>query len=990
MSKALNLRFKSLKELRTTAYVNFDGKNLNHIYSRLPQMYDSALKSLEEGNQEKAFIYFRRWLDSMKWIKKKDKNFDFREINSDKIKKVEQMITELSEKLEAQYSQHLKKTVLETRDTIDHMDLDILPSTNEKCKVFSDIPLTFPETPTDDPLNAEIEEFISCYQLFQIMQQVDGRFLIIDIRPQTDYETSKITTSRCINIPENKIDESTIASHCDKYLSKDPKSRELFRQRGARFVDTVILLDWKTRKESLTLNNHINIFKHMLLKWDPSTKYKKIVILEGGYSEWLMRYPTQTTNPNVTVSQPDEVNNDILDDLVLTCYPTWVDKDDEKNNKKQSQIKSSTIKDKSIIQDSLDNKQLLNNYESRISSTISSTLSNNNINSTINLPSGKTSGIYKSGYGEDVNQYTSTPTKLLHHSTISRPVIDRSSKPTSLKAPDPASEEVLRLMRQLNKSSRDMETLEQRIYDTETTLYTDNVKNKNIKEDSPIHADLESMNSELNILQKTYSENERELKKYKKEGTIEFTNEEQEEKSKLDLNLHKVKQRLKDISGQRKRLHERSLEQDHKDASFKQDDKDVHMEPLKTDGSISGGLERSHSSPNLMQIRDHKAPEVDRSSKPQISSQYHHNRFNNEINRIQRFNWGSLEEKLTPIHGNVHPGITGLKNLGNSCYMNSIIQCLSNTPKLSTYFIDNLYADDLNRNNENISQTQVVTNVAEVIKALWTGQYKRISPHCLKAAIGQYKLQFSTYEQQDSHEFLTFLLDWMHSELRKKVKIQAKLTTAEKEWDKAMDSQESIISELFFGQLRSTITCSSCQKDSTTYETFNSLTMSLPHTNRCTLDDCIQRFVTGQKVVGWKCPKCQVPREATKKFDFIKLAPIIVIHLNRFAESGGWLEKRNTAVDFPLKEFDLKPYLITDHDTPMNNTRFCTYNLYAMSNHYGTMEGGHYTAFCKNSVQNKWYKYDDQTVTEVSPSQVKSQNTSAYLLFYACLSNTYI
>lgn len=119
------------------------------------------------------------------------------------------------------------------------------------------------------------------------------------------------------------------------------------------------------------------------------------------------------------------------------------------------------------------------------------------------------------------------------------------------------------------------------------------------------------------------------------------------------------------------------------------------------------------------------------------------------------------------------------------------------------------------------------------------------------------------------------------------------------------------------------------------------------------LQDCIQRFVTGQKVVGWKCPKCQAPREATKKFDFIKLAPIIVIHLNRFAESGGWLEKRNTTVDFPLKEFNLKPYLITDHDAPMNNARFCTYNLYAMSNHYGTMEGGHYTAFCKNSVQNK-------------------------------------
>ncbi|KAK2579898.1 hypothetical protein KPH14_007578 [Odynerus spinipes] len=988
MSRALNLQYKSVKQLRITAHVDFEGKNLNNIHSRLPQMYETAQKKLEDGNEEQAFIFFRRWLDAMKWIKKKDKNFDFRKTETDKIKNVEQILTELSEKLEAQYNQNLKKTVLDTRNSIDQMDLDILPPTNEKCKIFSDVPLTFPETPTDDPLNTEIEEFISCNQLYQIMQHEDGRFLVIDIRPQSDYEVSKINTSRCINIPENKISESTIPSHWEKYLSKDRKSRELFRQRGARYVDTVILLDWKTRKETLTSSSHLNIFKHVLLKWDITTAYKKIVILDGGYSEWLMRYPAHTTNPNVAASQSDETNNDILDDLVVPCYPAWVDKDDENSIKKQSKIKSNTIKEKTIVQDPLDDRQLLNNYESRIS-TISSTLSNNNVNLSMHLPTGKSTSIYKSGYGEDANQYKNTPTKLLQNNTISRPVIDRSSKP-SLKQPDPASKEVLRLMRQLNESGREMEKLEQRLYDTETTLYTENVKNKSFKEDSSIHADLESMNSELNILQKNYNKNEKELNIYKEKGTIEFTSEEQEEKSKLDFNLHKVRQRLKDIGGRRKRLHERSLEKDHKDVSLKQNEKDVHMEPLKTDGSISGGLERSHSSPNLMQIRDHKAPEVDRSSKPQISSQYHHSRFNYEINRVQHFNWGSLEEKLTPIHGNVHPGITGLKNLGNSCYMNSIIQCLSNTPKLSAYFIDNLYADDLNRNNENVSQTQVVTNVAEVIKALWTGQYKRISPHCLKAAIGQYKLQFSSYEQQDSHEFLTFLLDWMHSELRKKVKIQAKMTTAEKEWDKAMDSQESIISELFFGQLRSTITCSSCQKDSTTYETFNSLTMSLPHTNRCTLDDCIQRFVTGQKVVGWKCPKCQAPRDATKKFDFIKLAPIIVIHLNRFAESGGWLEKRNTAVDFPLKEFNLKPYLITDHDAPMNNTRFCTYNLFAMSNHYGTMEGGHYTAFCKNSVQNKWYKYDDQTVTEVSPSQVKSQNTSAYLLFYTSLSNTYI
>jgi len=120
----------------------------------------------------------------------------------------------------------------------------------------------------------------------------------------------------------------------------------------------------------------------------------------------------------------------------------------------------------------------------------------------------------------------------------------------------------------------------------------------------------------------------------------------------------------------------------------------------------------------------------------------------------------------------------------------------------------------------------------------------------------------------------------------------------------------------------------------------------------------MDKFVSGQKVNGWKCPKCQTPRDATKKFDFVKLAPIVVIHLNRFAESGGWLEKRNTAVDFPLVSFNLKPYLVSENrenTIPVaNNIRNYNYTLYAMSNHYGTMEGGHYTAFCKNATQNKY------------------------------------
>lgn len=222
----------------------------------------------------------------------------------------------------------------------------------------------------------------------------------------------------------------------------------------------------------------------------------------------------------------------------------------------------------------------------------------------------------------------------------------------------------------------------------------------------------------------------------------------------------------------------------------------------------------------------------------------------------------------------------------------------------------------------------------------------------------------------------------MHDDLKKRDKISynRELSMAEKEWEKSLEGQNSIISQLFWGQLRSTIECTTCMQKSTTYETFNSLTMSLPSQNKCTLDvsslhqslsdraieivvgsefymfffvilkDCVKKFVTGQKVSGWKCPNCKVPRDVLKKFDFIKLPLTIIIHLNRFGETGGWIEKKNTAVDFPLTGLDLQPYVVSDAE---NNSPSSVYNLYAMSNHYGTMDGGHYTAYCKSSEQRK-------------------------------------
>ncbi|XP_011861580.1 PREDICTED: ubiquitin carboxyl-terminal hydrolase 8 [Vollenhovia emeryi] len=1009
MSDATRLKYTCVNDLLAKAKVSYKGIEPRYVHQRLPAMQSKADQARKERDDETAYIMLKRWLDAVEWLRRmashvkdsKSVHSYTKNIPDAKINEVKNVLAEMKQKLEVRYELNSKRQ----NDKVERMEVE----TSESEAPNSDIGLKLPEIPTDDPtyinLCSDSDKFISCDQVYYLIHKIGIRYLIIDTRQKVHYESSRILSDRCINIPQSEIRIGLLGCHFEKCFTKDKCARQLFVDRSAQHIDILVLVDWNATQETLAQSYALNVLKDIFEKWDPTVKHNKISILNGGYQEWLARYPAFTTNPSIQIPEFNNVENELLETLNGDFeYPDWLESEEEDEILKKDRLITSKLNNKKIVveMDHSDNKSAAPKHARSNSNdnTVSSNKSNNFITHvTISIddkrpPRGDTVNGQRLESPESpvLSQPKTLLNKMTQNEVNLKPVIDRSSKPTVLKTYDPRCKEVLRFMKELNELAKSKAKLANELLDQECALYSPRKDKYSPSDEKYLRAEIKSLKVKLEDMHKMYDKIENEYKTYLKEAdAIKFNATEDNEKKNLELTLSLEKNKIKDIEAKRKKIQEEFLQREHKDL-MKQNDSDVYKEPLKTDGSsINTGLERSYSSPNLLQLGDRKAPQIDRTSKPHISPRNQNGLgIGNENIKVSPLSWGNREERMTPIHGTVHPGITGLKNLGNSCYMNSIIQCLSNTTNLAKYFTDNSYADDLNTNNDNVTQGQVVEEVAQVIKALWRGQYKSISPHDLKVAVGQYKLQFESYEQQDSHEFLTFLLDWMHNDLKKEAKMLIEMTNAEKEWDKAMNSQRSIISDLFFGQLRSTITCSFCKQASTTYETFNSLTMSLSQSNRCTLNDCMEKFVTGQKVSGWKCPKCQTPRDATKKFDFVKLAPIVVIHLNRFAESGGWLEKRNTAVDFPLTGFNLKPYLVLENTRTImsNNIRNYNYTLYAISNHYGTMEGGHYTAYCKNATQNKWYKYDDQTVTEASPSQVKSQNANAYLLFYTSFPNT--
>ncbi|NXN28737.1 UBP2 hydrolase, partial [Nycticryphes semicollaris] len=332
-------------------------------------------------------------------------------------------------------------------------------------------------------------------------------------------------------------------------------------------------------------------------------------------------------------------------------------------------------------------------------------------------------------------------------------------------------------------------------------------------------------------------------------------------------------------------------------------------------------------------------------------------------------------------------GLTGLRNLGNTCFMNSILQCLSNTKELRDYCLQNQYLRDLNNNSR--MRTALMTEFAKLIQLLWTSSPNdSVSPSEFKTQIQRYAPRFVGYNQQDAQEFLRFLLDGLHSEVNR-VLVRPRASTdtldhlpddekSRQMWRRYQEREDSRISDLFVGQLKSSLTCSECGYCSTAFDPFWDLSLPIPKKGygEVTLMDCLRLFTKEDVLDGDEkptCCRCKARTRCTKKFSIQKFPKILVLHLKRFSESRIRTSKLTTFVNFQLKDLDLREFA-------SQSCNHAIYNLYAVSNHSGTTMGGHYTAYCKSPISSEWHSFNDSRVTPMSSSHVRSSD--AYLLFY--------
>uniref|UniRef100_A0A9J8CMM4 ubiquitinyl hydrolase 1 n=1 Tax=Cyprinus carpio carpio TaxID=630221 RepID=A0A9J8CMM4_CYPCA len=183
-------------------------------------------------------------------------------------------------------------------------------------------------------------------------------------------------------------------------------------------------------------------------------------------------------------------------------------------------------------------------------------------------------------------------------------------------------------------------------------------------------------------------------------------------------------------------------------------------------------------------------------------------------------------------------GATGLSNLGNTCFMNSSIQCVSNTKSLTEYFISGRHLYELNRTNPIGMRGHMAKCYGDLVQELWSGTQKNVAPLKLRWTIAKYAPRFNGFQQQDSQELLAFLLDGLHEDLNRvheKPYVELKDSdgrpdheVATEAWENHLRRNRSIVVDLFHGQLRSQVKCKTCGHISARFDPFNFLSLPLP------------------------------------------------------------------------------------------------------------------------------------------------------------------
>jgi len=316
--------------------------------------------------------------------------------------------------------------------------------------------------------------------------------------------------------------------------------------------------------------------------------------------------------------------------------------------------------------------------------------------------------------------------------------------------------------------------------------------------------------------------------------------------------------------------------------------------------------------------------------------------------------------------------IRGLLNLGQTCFLNVVLQALIHNPLLRNFFL----SDKHNNSSKACKLTQCMNcEMDKLFAEVYSGNKAPYGPASLLATTWSSSSDLAGYSQQDSHEFFIAALNQLHS-----TALGSTLTSC-----------NCIVHEAFEGQYHSECKCDRCGKAAVTNESFFDISLQLKGKNgdvmeADTLPACLRRFIHPE-IMKFTCSSCKSPQSGTKRLSIRKLPAVLSFQFKRFEHDGqngkSSSRKIDTHVRFPAS-LNMLPYTTLmvksnpDKETYFGPETMYDYDLFAVINHEGQMDNGHYYNYARS--QDEWNRFDDDKVT---PSTLEAAlNSNAYMCFY--------